>query len=65
VVWPGMPFPNLDGRIHQSLVFFYNGTKVDTIVTGYPGQSRIRPWMIKACPHAWPIFGVRIFRMED
>ncbi len=21
VVWPGMPFPNLDGRIHQSLVF--------------------------------------------
>jgi hypothetical protein len=22
VVWPGMPFPNLDGRIHQSLVFF-------------------------------------------
>ncbi len=22
VVWPGMLFPNLDGRIHQSLVFF-------------------------------------------
>jgi hypothetical protein len=22
VVWPGMPFPNLDGRIHQSLVLF-------------------------------------------
>ncbi len=22
VVWPGMPFPNLDGRIHQSPVFF-------------------------------------------
>jgi hypothetical protein len=21
VVWPGMPFPNLDGRIHQSPVF--------------------------------------------
>ncbi len=21
VVWPGMPFPKLDGRIHQSLVF--------------------------------------------
>ncbi len=20
-MWPGMPFPNLDGRIHQSLVF--------------------------------------------
>jgi hypothetical protein len=24
VVWPGMPFPNLDGRIHQSLVVFFN-----------------------------------------
>ncbi len=22
-MWPGMPFPNLDGRIHQSLVFFW------------------------------------------
>ncbi len=22
MVWPGMPFPNLDGRIHQSLVLF-------------------------------------------
>jgi hypothetical protein len=21
VVWPGIPFPNLDGRIHQSTVF--------------------------------------------
>ncbi len=24
VVWPGMPFPNLDGRIHQSLVFTFS-----------------------------------------
>jgi hypothetical protein len=23
VVWPGMPFPNLDGRIHQSLVLLF------------------------------------------
>ncbi len=23
VVWPGMPFPNLDGRIHHSLVFIF------------------------------------------
>lgn len=22
-MWPGMPFPNLDGRIHQSLVFHW------------------------------------------
>ncbi len=22
MVWPGMPFPNLDGRIHQSPFFF-------------------------------------------
>jgi hypothetical protein len=24
VAWPGMPFPNLDGRIHQSLVFSFS-----------------------------------------
>jgi hypothetical protein len=25
VVWPGMPFPNLDGRIHQSPVLNIGG----------------------------------------
>jgi hypothetical protein len=34
VVWPGMPFPNLDGRIHQSLVFF-TGRAADRIMMGY------------------------------
>jgi hypothetical protein len=28
VVWPGMPFPNLDGRIHQSL---FLGGVVDSV----------------------------------
>jgi hypothetical protein len=28
VVWPGMPFPNLDGRIHKSPVFYAVSTSL-------------------------------------
>ncbi len=38
VVWPGMPFPNLDGRIHQSLVF----TQLHKIISTFAGIWRKR-----------------------
>ncbi len=59
MVWPGMPFPNLDGRIHQSRFFFLvNAVTVADDIAAPSINIPVGASVI--CMSTWPYFDVSI-----